>query len=90
MIPEEDGFTFEMGKDSEKKDELLLGGQYMDESYLDEDYIAEYNLDEDYMSEVAAMGEEGYSLYEEDEPMLEITDLDEDVYFEMDYSQKKK
>lgn len=80
MMSEEDDFTFEMGKDSKKKDELLLGGQYMDESYLDEDY----------MSEVAAMGEDGYSLYEEDEPMLEITDLDEDVYFEMDYSQKKK
>lgn len=73
MMSEEDDFTFEMGKDSKKKDELLLGGQYMDESYLDEDY----------MSEVAAMGEEGYSLYEGD-------DTDEDVYFEMDYSQKKK
>jgi len=76
MISEEDGFYFDEGK---KKDELLLGGQYMDESYLDEDY----------MSEVAAMGEDGYSLYEEDEPMLEITDLDEDVYFEMDYRKKK-
>ena len=97
MMSEEDDFTFEMGKDSKKKDELLLGGQYMDESYLDEDYMSEEDkymmeysdLDEDYMSEVAAMGEDGYSLYEEDEPMLEITDLDEDVYFEMDYRKKK-
>jgi hypothetical protein len=31
-----------------------------------------------------------YSDLDGDEPMLEITDLDEDVYFEMDYSQKKK
>lgn len=87
MVSEDDGFKFDEGK---KKDNLLLGGQYMSEYGLDEDYLDESYLDEDYMSEVAAMGEDGYSLYEEDEPMLEITDLDEDVYFEMDYSQKKK
>jgi hypothetical protein len=94
MISEKDDFYFDEGK---KKDELLLGGQYMDESYLDEDYMSEEDkymmeysdLDEDYMSEEDKYMME-YSDLDGDEPMLEITDLDEDVYFEMDYSQKKK
>jgi len=89
MMSEEDDFTFEMGG-KKNKDGLLLGGQYMSEYGLDEEYMSEYGLDEEYMSEVAAMGEKGYSLYEEDESILDITDLDEDVYFEMNCSQKKK
>jgi hypothetical protein len=78
MMAEEDDFYFEEGK----KEKLLLDKEYMDEAYMDEDYTMEGYMDEDYMSEVAAMGEKDYSLYEEEE--------DEDIYFEMDYSQKKK